>query len=285
VLVSTPIGNLGDLSPRAAATLSAADIVCCEDTRHTGTMLKRLGITTRRLLSLHAHNEAERIGYLLEELVSGKTVALVSDAGTPAVSDPGERLAAAAAGAGLRVSVVPGPSAVLAAVVVSGMGLSRWRFEGFLPRKGGDRRTRLADIAASPCPSICYESPQRLAATLVDLERACGAERRVAVCREMTKLHEEVRRSSLGEAAAHYAETTPRGEFVLVIDGMDASEQSAAQPSGDELAGAVEAVVAAGASRRDAVRDVAGRLGIARSVVYEAAIRSGASPRGDAADR
>jgi 16S rRNA (cytidine1402-2'-O)-methyltransferase len=285
VLVSTPIGNLGDLSPRAAATLSAADIVCCEDTRHTGTMLKRLGITTRRLLSLHAHNEAERIAYLLEELAAGQTVALVSDAGTPAVSDPGERLVAAAAEAGVRVSAVPGPSAVLAAVVVSGMGLSRWRFEGFLPRKGAERRSRLADIAASPCPSVCYESPQRLAATLVDLAGACGAGRRLAVCREMTKLHEEVRRSSLGEAAAHYSEATPRGEFVLVIDGADPSEQAAAQLSTEELAGAVEAAVAAGASRRDAVRDVAGRLGIARSGVYEAAIRSAASPRGEALDR
>ena len=129
-------------------------------------MLKRLGIPTKRLLSLHGHNEAERLPMLIEELSGGRTVALVSDAGTPAVSDPGERLVAAAAEAGLRVSAVPGPSAVLAALVVSGMALGRWRFEGFLPRKGAERRARLADIASSPCPSVCYESPQRLAATL-----------------------------------------------------------------------------------------------------------------------
>jgi 16S rRNA (cytidine1402-2'-O)-methyltransferase len=280
VLVSTPIGNLGDLSPRAAAALSSADIVCCEDTRHTGMMLKRLGIPTKRLLSLHGHNEAERVPMLVEELSSGLTVALVSDAGTPAVSDPGERLVAAAAAAGVRVSAVTGPSAVLAAVVVSGMGLSRWRFEGFLPRKGTQRSRRLADIAGAPCPSVCYESPQRLAATLRDLADACGPDRRVAVCRELTKLHEEVRRSTLAEAVAHAATTAPRGEFVLVVDGLDERAPAAVPPSTDELGEAVGALVASGTSRRDAVRDVAIRLGVPRSVVYEAAIRSSSSPGG-----
>jgi 16S rRNA (cytidine1402-2'-O)-methyltransferase len=285
VLVSTPIGNLGDLSPRAAATLSAADVVCCEDTRHTGTMLKRLGITTRRMLSLHAHNEASRLPMLLEELISGHLVALVSDAGTPAVSDPGERLVAAAAEAGVRVSVIPGPSAVLAAIVVSGMGIGRWRFEGFLPRKGGERRVRLADVASSPCPSICYESPQRLAATLADLVQACGPERRVAVCRELTKLHEEVRRSTLAEAVSHFAVTVPRGEFVLVVDGQAADAPPLDVPSSHDLAEAVSERVASGASRRDAVREVAGRLGVARSTVYEAAIRPAGSQGGPVGDR
>jgi 16S rRNA (cytidine1402-2'-O)-methyltransferase len=283
--VSTPIGNLGDLSPRAAASLSAADIVCCEDTRHTGTMLKRLGITTQRLLSLHAHNESERIPVLLDELASGLTVALVSDAGTPAISDPGERLVAAAAEAGVRVSVVPGPSAVLAALVVSGMKLGRWRFEGFLPRKGAERRSRLADMASSPSPSICYESPQRLAATLADLAEACGPERRVAVCREMTKLYEEVRRSTLAEAAAFYTANGAKGEIVLVVDGLHPADRSAVVPSGDELAAAVNARVASGTSRRDAVREVAAHLGVARSLVYEAAIRAPALPGGPPADR
>ncbi|MGO8876136.1 MAG: 16S rRNA (cytidine(1402)-2'-O)-methyltransferase [Acidimicrobiales bacterium] len=285
VLVSTPIGNLGDLSPRAAATLSAADIVCCEDTRHTGTMLKRLGIGTKRLLSLHAHNEGERVPMLLEELGAGRTVALVSDAGTPAISDPGERLVAAAVESGCRVSVVPGPSAVLAALVVSGMGLSRWRFEGFLPRKGTERAKRLADVATSPCPSVCYESPRRLGATLSELAQICGPERRVAVCRELTKLHEEVRRSSLAEAADYAATTQPRGEFVLVIAGDEPSARPARLTSNDELAEAVAALVLAGSSRRDAAREVAVRLGIARSTVYEAAIRAGRSPGGTAGDR
>ena len=285
VLVATPIGNLGDLSPRAAATLSAADIVCCEDTRHTGSMLKRLGITTRRMLSLHAHNESSRLPMLLEELTSGHVVALVSDAGTPAISDPGERLVEAAVAAGVRVSVVPGPSAVLAALVVSGMGIGRWRFEGFLPRKGGERRSRLADIASSPCPSVCYESPQRVAATLADLAQACGPERRVAVCRELTKLHEEVRRSTLAEAVSHLGLSAPRGEFVLVVAGREGSDRPADAASSEDLARAVAEHVAAGTSRRDAVREVAGRLGIARSTVYEATLRSTRSQGGPARDR
>jgi 16S rRNA (cytidine1402-2'-O)-methyltransferase len=285
VVVSTPIGNLGDLSPRAAATLSGADIVCCEDTRHTGVMLKRLGISTQRLLSLHAHNEAERLPRVLDELAAGRTVALVSDAGTPAISDPGERLVAAAADAGYRVSVVPGPSAVLAAVVMSGMGLGRWRFEGFLPRRGGERRARLADIASSPCPSVCYESPRRLLATLRDLAEACGADRRVAVCREMTKIHEEVRRSTLADAAAHFGETAPRGEIVIVVDGVDEGAVSVPVASPDELSAAVEVLVGGGSSRRDAVREVAAALGIRRSVVYEAAIGLLRSPGAGPGDR
>jgi 16S rRNA (cytidine1402-2'-O)-methyltransferase len=285
VVVSTPIGNLGDLSPRAASVLSAADIVCCEDTRHTGMMLKRLGIATHRLLSLHAHNEAERTLLVLEEITLGRTVALVSDAGTPAVSDPGERLVAAVAEAGFRVSVVPGPSAVLAALVMSGMGLGRWRFEGFLPRKGSERRARLNDIASSPCPSVCYESPQRLLPTLADLSEACDADRRVAVCREMTKIHEEVRRSTLGEAEAHFAVTAPRGEIVIVVDGIDERALPVPAASSDELSAAVEVLVGRGSTRRDAVREVATALGIRRSVVYGAAVGSVRSPGSGAGDQ
>lgn len=281
VLVSTPIGNLGDLSPRAAAALGTADVVCCEDTRHTGAMLKRLDIAARQLKSLHAHNEAERVPWLLSELASGRTVALVSDAGTPAVSDPGERLVAAAAEAGFRITVVPGPSAVLAALVVSGMRLDRWRFEGFLPRSGAARRARLADVASSPCPSVCFEAPHRIAATLADLATVCGAHRPVAVCREMTKLHEEVLRTTLGGAAARVAEVAPRGEFVLVVGGTPA--EGAELPSAGELAAEVESLVGAGLSRRDAVREVSARRGVGRSAVYDAAVKAvpqqGGAPR------
>jgi 16S rRNA (cytidine1402-2'-O)-methyltransferase len=273
VLVATPIGNLGDLSPRAAAALGDADVVCCEDTRHTGAMLKRLGITARQLKSLHAHNETERLPWLLSELASGHTIALVTDAGTPAVSDPGERLVVAAVEAGFRVTAIPGPSAVLAAVVVSGLRLDRWRYEGFLPRSGPSRRARLADLASSPCPSVVYEAPHRVAATLADLAGACGEHRRVAVCREMTKLHEEVLRLSLAEAVAHFAEVAPRGEFVLVVDGMPEADNAEA-PDAAELAAEVDSLVASGLSRRDAVRDVSLRRGIGRSVVYEAAIKT-----------
>lgn len=280
VLVATPIGNLGDLSPRAASVLSTADIVCCEDTRHTGVMLKRLGITTRRLLSLHAHNEAERVPFLLGELGAGRTVAVVSDAGTPAVSDPGERLVAAAALAGLRVSVVPGPSAAVAAVVLSGMAIGRWRFEGFIPRRGGERRRRLAEIASSPSPSVCYESPQRLAATLAELAGACGSGRRVAVCRELTKLHEDVVRCTLGEAAAAAAAGAAKGEHVIVVGGAGEADGKGGgeAPSEATLAEAVGALVASGATRRDAVREVAERLGVARRLVYGAAVGPGGSP-------
>lgn len=285
VVVSTPIGNLADLSPRAASAISAADVVCCEDTRHTGSMLRRLGISSNRLLSLHAHNEADRIPMLLDELRSGRRVALVSDAGTPAVSDPGERLVAAAARAGIRVSPVPGPSAVLAAAVVSGMGLARWRFEGFLPRKGGDRRKRLEDIASSPSPSVCYESPQRAAATLADLAGVCGGDRKVAVCREMTKLHEEVWRSGLADAAAHFAESAVRGEITLVIDGAEVGRDAPPAPSDGELLVEVEALVRTGLSRRDAVRDVACRLGLARAAVYRAAVAARGSSDAKTSDR
>jgi 16S rRNA (cytidine1402-2'-O)-methyltransferase len=285
VVVSTPIGNLGDLSPRAAATLSGADIVCCEDTRHTGTMLKRLGIPRQRLLSLHAHNEAERLPQVLDELADGRVVALVSDAGTPAISDPGERLVAAVVEAGFRVSVVPGPSAVLAAIVMSGMGLGRWRFEGFVPRKGGERRGRLADIASAPCPSVVYESPPRLLGTLRDLAEACGPDRRVAVCREMTKIHEEVRRSTLADAAAHFAETAARGELVVVVDGAGEAARSAPQARQEELSAAVEGLVGSGQSRRDAVRQVAAELGVRKSVVYDAALGGLRSPGAGLGDR
>jgi len=284
VLVSTPIGNLGDLSPRAAEALGTADVVCCEDTRHTGAMLKRLDISARQLKSLHAHNESLRLPWLLSELASGHTVALVSDAGTPAVSDPGERLVAAAADAGFRITVVPGPSAVLAAVVLSGLRLDRWRFEGFLPRSGPARRGRLADVASSPCPSVCYEAPHRIGATLSDLAAACGGQRRVAVCRELTKLHEEVLRTTLAGAAAHFADVAPRGEFVLVVDGVPA-EEALQRPSATELAAEVESLVSSGLSRRDAVRDVAVRRGLGRSAVYEAAVKTKPQQGSEARDR
>jgi 16S rRNA (cytidine1402-2'-O)-methyltransferase len=283
VVVSTPIGNLGDLSPRAAATLSQADIVCAEDTRHTGLALKRLGIDARRLLSLHAHNERDRIPGLISELLAGARVALVSDAGTPSVSDPGDALVAAAIDAGVRVTAVPGPSAVLAAVAVAGMGGERWAFEGFLPRKGRERRERLSLIARAPAPSVMFESPRRVVATLADLEEVCGPGRTVAVCRELTKLHEEVRRSSLAEAVEHFSTTEPRGEFVLVIAGRPSAEAAAERPAPDELRLEVESLVAAGSTRRDAIAEVAERSGVPKRQVYDAAVRplsTGEAPAG-----
>jgi len=271
VLVATPIGNLGDLSPRAVEVMASADVVACEDTRHTGRLLVHAGVRARRLVSLHGHNEAARLDELLAVLASGETVALVSDAGTPLVSDPGERLVAAAIAAGVEVTAVPGPSAVLAAVVLSGLGTSRWRYEGFLPRKGAERRARLVEIAASPEPVVCYESPRRLAATLSDLTEVCGGERRVAVARELTKLHEEVWRGPLAEAAARAAAGEPRGEHVIVVAGA----VSAARPSGEALTGALERLIAAGLARREAVLAAEVLLGVARREAYRAALALG----------
>ncbi|MGH9172486.1 MAG: 16S rRNA (cytidine(1402)-2'-O)-methyltransferase [Acidimicrobiales bacterium] len=270
VLVATPIGNMADMSPRAMSALAEADIVCCEDTRHSGLLLSRLGVAAKRLVSLNAHNEAEKAPWLLGVMAGGAVVALVSDAGTPAVSDPGERLVALAAENGLTVTSVPGPSAVLAGLVVSGMGLSRWRFEGFLPRKGPERRALLAEIAAAPCPSVCFESPHRVAATLADLAAACGEGRRVAVCRELTKLHEETFRGTLGEAAARFAAAPVRGELVVVVAGSDPPSPAESDVAG--LHSAVGSLMAKGLSRRDAVRQVAIDKGLPRSTVYAAAI-------------
>ncbi len=200
IVVATPIGNIGDLSPRGAAALESADVVCCEDTRHTGQLLARLGLRASRLLSMHAHNERERTAQVLEMLGRGARVALVSDAGTPAMSDPGERLISSAIAAGHKVTSVPGPSAAVTALVVAGLGTARWRFEGFLPRRGADRAGRLEEIAAARHPSVIYEAPQRIAATLEDLASRCGGDRKVAVCRELTKRFEETWHGTLAEA-------------------------------------------------------------------------------------
>ena len=222
VVVGTPIGNLGDLSPRAVATLASADVLYAEDTRHSRKLLSHAGITGVPLRSLHEHNEADRVDEVVAAVAAGRTVALVSDAGMPAVSDPGARVAAAVAAAGLTVTVVPGPSAVLAALVSSGLATDRFCFEGFLPRSGRDRADRLAALAAEPRTSVLFEAPGRVAATLADLAAVCGGDRPVAVARELTKLHEEVWRGTL-EGAAAWAADGLRGEVVLVAGRRPAS--------------------------------------------------------------
>lgn len=267
VVVATPIGNIGDLSPRAASVLASCDVICCEDTRHSGRLFARVGISSRRLVSYHAHNEASRTSEMLDRLAAGERVGLVSDAGTPAVSDPGARLVAAAHDAGVRVSVVPGPSAAAAAVSISGFDGSRWRVEGFLPRKGLERRRRLSEIAAAPDPSVLFEAPGRVASLLSDLVQACGGDRAVVVCRELTKLHEEVWRGTLADAADRVAGERARGEFVLVLSG---GEVATTAPAAEQLRSEAESLVSAGASRRDAVREVAGRHSVSTRAVYEA---------------
>lgn len=226
VLVGTPIGNLGDLSPRAVETLATAEIVACEDTRRTRQLLTHEGVTAgNRLVSLHAHNERSRIPELIRHLEAGATVAVVSDAGMPGISDPGSRLVHEAIESGISVTVVPGPSAAVAALVVSGLDTRAFCFEAFLPRKGRQRAEILSAISGRYQTTVVYESPYRIVATISDLAAACGDERRVAICRELTKLHEEIWRGTLGEAVRYYGDLTsrgrsPRGEHVIVVDGV-----------------------------------------------------------------
>jgi 16S rRNA (cytidine1402-2'-O)-methyltransferase len=267
VLVGTPIGNLGDLSPRAAEALGTADAVCCEDTRRTGKLLSLTGIERHPFVVVNEHTEEREIPRVLARLERGERVALVSDAGMPGISDPGERLVAAAIAAGHAVEVVPGPSASIAALVVSGLPAGRFVFEGFLPRKGGARGERLAAVAAEARTTVLYEAPHRLARTLGDLVVVCGAERRVAVAREITKLHEQVWRGTLAEAVAWAAEREPPGEIVVVVEGAPA----APPPDDDAIREAVQSELEAGASARDAARTVAGRLAVPRRRAYEIA--------------
>ena len=280
VLVGTPIGNLGDLSPRAAAALGEADAVCCEDTRRTGKLLSLAGIERRPFVVVNEHTEEREIPRVVARLERGERVALVSDAGMPGISDPGERLVAAVLAEGHAVEVVPGPSASLAALVVSGLAAGRFVFEGFLPRKGAGRRERLAAVAAEARTTVLYEAPHRLARTLADLAAVCGDERRVAVAREITKLHEQVWRGTLSGAVRWAAEREPPGEIVVVLDGAPA-----APPPGDEaILHAVRSELAAGASARDAARNVAARLAVPRRRAYEIATAEatgdGRPPRG-----
>jgi 16S rRNA (cytidine1402-2'-O)-methyltransferase len=269
VLVSTPIGNLGDLSPRAVETLARADVVYCEDTRRTRGLLAHAGLKGVRLLSLHGHNEMARVDTVLALLAEGRTVAVVSDAGTPAVSDPGSRLVSAAAAAGATVTAVPGPSAVLAALVVSGLATDRFCFEGFLPRRGGDRRRRVAAVAGESRTVVLFEAPGRLVATLDDLIDACGGDRPVAVARELTKLHEEVWRGTLADASVAFSGREVRGEIVVVLAG---NPESVRVPEDIEVAEAVRGRLAEGDSLRDAAGQVAGQLGISRRRAYDLAL-------------
>ena len=268
VLIGTPIGNLGDLSPRAAEELARADAVACEDTRRTGRLLAHIGVRAPALLVVNDHTEAGAVVDVLARLDRGQRVAVVTDAGMPGISDPGERLVAAAAAAGHEVVVVPGPSAALAGLVASGLPTGRFVFEGFLPRKGSGRSERLAVVAAERRTVVLYEAPHRLARTLADLAETCGPTRRVALARELTKLHEELWRGSLGAAVERCGEVEPRGEYVLILDG--APEPAAADD--DDIRAALVAAREAGATTRDAVSNVAAALGVPRRRVYDLAI-------------
>jgi 16S rRNA (cytidine1402-2'-O)-methyltransferase len=259
-VVATPIGNLEDLSPRALRVLREVELIACEDTRHTAVLCQRFEIATPRV-SLHAHNEARRVPELLARLARGARIALVSDAGTPLVSDPGERLVRAALDAGAAVVPVPGPSALLAALVASGFPARPFAFAGFLPRRGAERARELAALAAFPGTLVLYEAPNRAAQTLADLRAALGP-RRVALARELTKRHETITRGVLGEVELD----DPRGELVLVVEGP--SDSAAAEPSEEAIDAEIERLRAAGHSARDTARELAERFGLSRSDSY-----------------
>ena len=271
VLAATPIGRIEDASPRLATELAAADVVAAEDTRRLQRLASRLGVELRgRVVSYFEGNEVGRTPMLLDALQAGRRVVLVTDAGMPSVSDPGYRLVAAAVEAGVEVTVVPGPSAVLAALAVSGLPVDRFCFEGFLPRKAGERSRRLTELAGETRTMVFFEAPRRTAESLAAMAAAFGAERAATVCRELTKTHEEVRRGRLDELAA-WAVDGVRGEITVVVGG--AAPVGAEEPDPERLRELVETHVLGGASRRDAVAAVVRETGLARRVVYEAAHR------------
>lgn len=268
VLVGTPIGNLGDLSPRAVEALASADTIACEDTRRCRKLLAHAGIDAPPLIVVNEHEEAGKVERVLDRLAAGERVVVVTDAGMPGLSDPGQLLVAAAAEAGYRVEPVPGPTAAVSALVASGLPAGRWCFEGFLPRKGSGRRERIAAVAAERRTTVLYEAPHRLERTLIDLVAATGGDRRVVVARELTKLHEEVWRGTLDEAVVWVAERLPRGEMAIVLDG--APVPAAADEA--QLRSAVRAELAAGRRTKEAAGAVAERLGAPKRVVYELAL-------------
>ena len=269
-VVATPIGNLADITFRAVDVLGSVPLIAAEDTRLTRRLLDRHGIETRTV-SYHARSGPRRLEELLDHLRAGSDLALVTDAGTPVVSDPGSDLVAAWAAEGGTVVPIPGPSAVLAAVAATGVAGPRWAFEGFLARRGRERKERLAAIAGDPRGTVLFEAPGRVAATLRDLAAACGEGRRGAVARELTKLHEQIVQGTLGELASAVADGTipARGEFVLVVGMRDAAGGSGtAEPDLAAARAAVEGLVRGGVARGDAARRVAAETGLPRRRLY-----------------
>jgi len=264
-VVATPLGNLGDLTARAAEVLRQVPVVAAEDTRHSQGLLSHLGAHPR-LISFHAHSPETRIASLLERLESGDDVALVSDAGTPGVSDPGTELVAAARAAGVRVVPIPGVSAVTAALSASGLSADRYLFLGFLPRKGKERRRLVAQAAAAECTVVLYESPLRLAALLEDLAQAAGGARKAVVARELTKMFEEFRTGTLDELVQAYAGDPPRGEITVLLEGADRADVEPAE--GPDLVAEATRLLAEGETRKDAVRFLVERLGVPRNEAY-----------------
>ena len=276
VIAAVPIGMPGDASPRLREALATADVIAAEDTRRLRRLANDLGVTVAaKVVAVYDAVERGRAKGLLDAVEAGQTVVLISDAGTPLVSDPGHALVTGAVARDLPVTVLPGPSAVTAAIAVCGLPVDRWCFEGFLPRKVGERRTRIVELAGDTRATVLFESPRRVAATLAELVAGFGTDRAAAVCRELTKTHEEVRRGNLGELAAWAAGQEVRGEITIVVAG-GSPRDSAVDPG--VLRAEVDELVGGGLSRRDAVDTVAGRRGLKRRVVYDAATHDSPKP-------
>ena len=269
-LVATPIGNLSDITERAMKVLSEVDFVAAEDTRNSGLLLSRLGLH-KSMVSYHDHNRAERGPEIIERLKNGESCALISDAGMPAISDPGEDLVALCAKEGITVSIIPGACAAVSALALSGLSTRRFAFEGFLPVAGKDRKKRLTGIAKEERTLIIYEAPHRLKKTLAEFIEYFGADRRIALCRELTKLNEEILRFTLAGACEYYESTEPRGEYVLVIEG---APEATEEEESVNIAERAAALMAGGMSQKDAIKTIVKETGLPKNKVYAEVLKN-----------
>ena len=269
-LVPTPIGNLGDISIRCRQTLENADFIAAEDTRVTLKLLNHLGIK-KSLVSYYEHNKDFKGNQILDRILAGETCALVSDAGSPAISDPGEDLVKLCAEHGITVCAIPGPCAVITALSISGLATGRFCFEGFLSTAKKSRREHLESLTGETRTMIFYEAPHKLVSTLEDLSETFGEDRRISLCRELTKLHEEVVRTTIGQAITRYTESAPKGEFVLVVEGAAPVEKESA--TAEDAGAMVARLMGEGMSRKDAVKQTAKALDLPKNAVYEAALK------------
>ena len=269
-LVATPIGNLSDLSERAVKVLSEVDLIAAEDTRNSAKLLNILGIK-KPMVSYHDHNRRERGEELCQRLAGGESIALITDAGTPGISDPGEDMVALCAERGLPVTLIPGACAGICALVLSGLPTGKFVFEGFLPPKSSDRRARLRELSGEKRTVVFHEAPHKLVSALTDMAEIFGDSRRIALCRELTKLNEEIVRTTLGQARDHYSENDPRGEFVLVVEGASGEDK----PFWAELdeRGHVEHYISLGMSKNDAIKAAARDRGVPKNEVYQKVIK------------
>lgn len=271
ILVPTPIGNLGDISPRIHESLETADFIAAEDTRVSIKLLNHLGLK-KQLVSYHEHNKQESGPHILARLLAGETCALVTDAGTPAISDPGEDLVRLCHDNGVTIRSIPGPCAAITALAMSGLPTGRFTFEGFLSVNKRSRREHLQSLLEETRTMIFYEAPHKLLITLMDLTEAFGADRPICLCRELTKLHEEAIRTTLGQALSYYQENSPRGEYVLVLQGAAPRVQEA--PSMEVCLEEIAALRSSGLSLKDAVKQVSKKSGVPRNTLYDAAVQS-----------